>query len=205
MSVSIISWLDWCMWVDLQLIRPFVMRVLCAFCDLCVSNQESWKITHPCVQLTKHDKKNFECKHHTSSKAVQSRSTNWNAIHRTKKGQGSANQLRTDKKRLPWPYYVQRLVTNGQVNNLCSVSLLKIFIQNPIRAYTWVHEVHRVYLLRLEKKRSFSPYIMRSDVVHPWKLLLHWIPKCVRKAQKWSSQSHFPLSGVWEFWCERRI
>lgn len=127
MSVSIISWLDWCMWVDLQLIRPFVMWVLCAFCDLCVSNQESWKITHPCVQLTKHDKKNFECKHHTSSKAVHSRSTNWNAIHRTKKGQGSANQLRTDKKRLPWPYYVQRLVTNGQVNNLCSVSLLKIY------------------------------------------------------------------------------
>lgn len=184
MSVSIISWLDWCMWVDLQLIRPFVMWVLCAFCDLCVSNQESWKITHPCVQLAKHNKKNFERKHHTSLKAVHSRSTDWNAIHWTKTGQGSANQLGTNKKRLPWPYYVQRLVTNGQANNLCSVSLLKSFIQNPITAYTWVHEVHCVYLLH--------------QAVHPWQL--HWIPKCVGKAQKWSSQCLFTFSSA--LWVE---
>lgn len=77
MSVSIISWLDWCMWVDLQLIRPFVMWVLCAFCDFCVSSQQSWKITHPCVQLTKHNKKTFSVnithrwKHYTAGQPTE--------------------------------------------------------------------------------------------------------------------------------------
>lgn len=126
------------------------MGVLFALCDLRVSNQDSWRITHTlvrdCLNMTKSSRANIaqRWRQYTAGRPTEVPSGELRQV----KGQPIERDRQRQKKGCHAPFSVQHLVTNGHVNKL-----------SYYRA---------IYLLQLNKKKLKK---------HLWQLLSHWEQK----------------------------